>query len=125
MFSMIRSAIVAAMVLASPVFADECVDAKNAQRIHNQNSDRAVKKAQAKIDAMKCCSPTYFQAQCDYQKMFVEQVQLDLPHMENVSRACDMRELSDVARKQREEFLAQMKDKQASDCQAAERALKR
>jgi hypothetical protein len=45
--------------------------------------------------------------------------------MESVARACDKRELSDVSRKQYEEFLAQMKDQQASDCQSAERSLKR
>lgn len=122
---MIRGAIVAVMAWAGPVCADECVDAKNAQRVHSQNSDRAVKKAQAKIDAIKCCSPAYFQAQCDYQKLFVEQLQFDLPHMESVARACDKRELSDVSRKQHEEFVGQMKDKQASDCQAAERSPKR
>lgn len=123
---MIRGAIVSVIiVLTSPVYADECVDAKNAQRIHNQNSDRALKKAQAKIDAIKCCSSAYFQAQCEYQKLFVQQIQLDLPQMENVARACDKRELSDVSRKQHAEFLAQTKDQQASDCQAAERSLKR
>lgn len=125
MFSMIRGAIVAAMVWAGPVCADECVDAKNAQRVHGQNSDRALKKAQAKTDAIKCCSPAYFQAQCEYQKLFVEQLQLDLPHMESVARACDKHELPDVSRKQHEEFLAQMKDQQASDCRAPESSPRR
>lgn len=124
-----KAVIVASIVCAglgvSAARADECVDAKNVQRIHGQNSDRAVKRAQAKIDAIKCCSPAYFQAGCEYQKLFVEQTQLDLPHMENVSKACDKRELSNVSRRQYEEFLADMKQKQAADCEAAENSSKR
>jgi hypothetical protein len=127
-FKMIMARIVIVTVCAisfSAARADECVDAKNAQRIISQNSERAIKKSQAKVDAIKCCSAAYYRVQCDYQKLFLEQVQADGPLMEKVARACDKRELSGDAKKQQEAFVAQVTQLRDSDCERAEDSRKR
>ena len=123
--TLILSSAMCAIIFVSSAVADECSDAKNALRISSQNSDRNTKRAQAKIDAIPCCSAAYWQASCDYQKLFLEDTKKQGSLARDVTLACEKRDLSDAARKMDQEFLAQIEDKMRSDCKSAEESGKR
>ena len=118
---MILAAAICAICVSSAL-ADECSDSKNALRIYSQNSDRNTKRAQAKIDSIPCCSTAYWQAACEYQKLFLEDTKKQGSLVRDVTLACEKRDISDDAKKMDQEFVAQIEDKMRSDCESAEKS---
>ena len=110
--------VLAAYAIPSTVaMADDCSDAVLTVKVTGQKHDRELKKAQARIDSISCCSTAYWQASCAWSKLYLQQVNELTLMLQKRSIACDKRDLDDSTKKQQREFTEQAQQKVKDDCE--------